>query len=325
MDIFITGAPGWLGNKTVDYFTRKHNVTALVLPYMDARHLEKMGAKIVRGDITKPETLRGVMDNSDYVLHIAGIIHPPFSKLNLVYKINTEGTKNMLKAAIDSDVKRFVYISSNSAQGIQRYRDELLKEDMPCRPYMAYGKSKKLAEEAVMRAHHDGLETVILRPCWFYGPGQPARQTKLIKMIKEGKVPLFGDGQNLRSMSYLDNTIQGMELALTKKKANGNIYWITDEKPYTTIEIYETIADILGVPLRVRKIPGFFADIAEIMDKVIQALGFYEINIHVAGEMNKNIACSIEKAKKELGYKPRISLRKGMEISIDWARQHGQL
>ena len=86
----------------------------------------------------------------------------------------------------------------------------MFDESSPYRPYMAYGRSKKLMEDDLNAANASGaVETVILRPCWFYGPEQPPRQSTFFKMIREGKAPIVGDGEARRSMSYVDNTVAG--------------------------------------------------------------------------------------------------------------------
>jgi len=180
------------------------------------------------------------------------------------------------------------------------------------------------AEIYVNQKYKEGkIETVIIRPCWFYGPNQPLRQTTFFKMIKKGNPIIFGDGNNLRSMSYIDNTIQGLILAGEKKKALGQTYWITDKRPYSTIEIYQTIAELLNVKLEPRYLPKIVSSCCEIADDLLQEFGFYNKEIHVAGEMDKNIACSIKKAEEELGYKPKIELKEGMKRSIEWLRNQG--
>jgi nucleoside-diphosphate-sugar epimerase len=170
------------------------------------------------------------------------------------------------------------------------------------------------------------METVILRPCWFYGPNQPKRQTKFFKMIQKGNPLVFGSGLNFRSMSYVDNTSQAMILAATKKEAVGNTYWIADARPYTTLEIYQTVAELLEVKnFKPKFLPHFSSEAFLLADKVLQGIGMYQTEIHVAGEMNKDIACSIEKARKELGYEPKIELKEGMRCSIEWCRKQGLL
>lgn len=324
--LVVTGAPGWLGTRFVEILARgKRDVRCLVLRGLDDSYLRELGAEIVNGDITKPETLKGIVNDVETVFHIAGIVHPKLFGATDFFKINTKGTKNMLNFAIESGVKRFIYISSNSPGGCYK-KKIVMNEYSPVKPYMNYGKSKFLAEVAVNEAFIQGkIETVILRPCWFYGPRQPKRQTKLMRMIRDGKALLFGDGKNLRSMTYIDNLCYALLLVEKNKIASGETYWIADERPYTTLEIYETIAELLGVKLKVRKIPGAFSDIAVLVDKILQKLHIYQKEIHVAGEMNKNIACSIKKAKKDLDYKPKIGLREGMRRSIEWAKEQDLL
>jgi nucleoside-diphosphate-sugar epimerase len=334
MTTFVTGVPGWLGNRFLEVLTSpddpayKYNqhenrqIKCLVLPQVLPWLRSRKNVEYLAGDITRPDTLVGKMKGVDVVYHIAGIIHP--KKIQDLYNINTEGTRNVLNEAIRSGVKRFIYISSNSIAGVNKSSEDLFDENCPITPYMNYGKSKWSAEKLVRDAGDKGLiETVVLRPCWFYGPNQPARQTRFFNMISSGNPIIFGSGKNLRSMSYVDNTIQAMLLAENNPAAKNQVYWIADERPYETIEIYETVAKILGVNLKPRFVPGVSSFLCRCADYTLQTAGFYISEFHVAGEMNQNIACSIEKAKKELGYKPEVSLEDGMRRSIQWCKDHG--
>jgi nucleoside-diphosphate-sugar epimerase len=149
-------------------------------------------------------------------------------------------------------------------------------------------------------------------------------------MIKEGKGPIIGDGNNLRSMSYLDNLAQGLLLSAFVPQAAGEIFWIADDKPYSMLQIIDTIEFLLekefGIPVAHKrlKLPGLVSDIAEIADATLQAAGLYNQKIHVLSEMNKTIACSVEKAKRVLGYTPFVSLEEGMRRSIQSVLASGQ-
>lgn len=330
----ITGVPGWLGNRFIEVLHDQpsefhswnaypeRSLRCFVLPGMDSSFLKHKGCDIALGNIAKLDDLQSAMRGVDTVFHLAGIIHP--SRVKDFYLVNTEGTRNVLTAAEQAHVKRVVVISSNSVAGCNLTRNRLMEESDSPRPYKHYGRSKfeaeRVAHEFMRRGH---ISLVLLRPCWFYGPGQPARQTRFFKMIKKGTPLLFGDGQNLRSMSYLDNVIQGLLLAESSERAHGQTYWIADEGSYSTIQIYSVIADLLGVPLHPTRIPGITSWVCERVDDVLQAFGLYSIDFHVAGEMVKDIACSIEKAKLELGYKPTVDLREGMRRSIEWCRSNG--
>ena len=325
MKTLVTGAPGWLGTRLVEVLREKnYDVHCLVLKGMDTSSLEKLPLKLFEGNITDKSSLLNATKNIDTIVHCAGIIHP--KKIKDFFSINTRGTKNLLEAAVSNNVKKFIYVSSNSAQGTNINRETLMTEYMPCNPYMFYGQSKFLAEQIVNEFYlKHNIDTVIIRPCWYYGPRQPERQTKLMNMIKSGHPMIFGDGKNLRSMSYIDNVIDGILLAISKENAIGKTYWIADERPYTTLEIYEAIAEALGVNLKPRFVPGIISSTLKRLDAFLQRMNIYSMNIHVGGEMIQNIACSIERAKKELGYKPKIGLKEGMHKSVEWAKENGLL
>ncbi|MBA4371159.1 MAG: hypothetical protein C0418_06255 [Coriobacteriaceae bacterium] len=276
--------------------------------------------------MTEPGSLVAATAGVDAVFHAAGIIHTGMFGIGELRRINTQGTENLLDASVRSGVRRFVYVSSNSAVGCNRRRDVLMNEYTPPRPYMRYGASKSLAERAVNEAWVRGrIETTILRPCWYYGPGQPERQTRLMKMIMLGKAPLFGDGANLRSMTYVDSLCSAMLSAAEAPIARGETYWIADERPYSTLEIYRTLAAALGVELETSSYPAFASAGAALVDGALQGVGLYQMEIHVAGEMYKDIACSVAKAEKDLGWVPPGSLEDGMRASVAWAREAGLL
>jgi nucleoside-diphosphate-sugar epimerase len=195
---------------------------------------------------------------------------------------------------------------------------------------MNYGRSKMKMEAAVKEVESRGrLETVIVRPPWFYGPDQPPRQTQFFSMIRQGKGPIVGSGNNLRSMGYIDNLCQGMMLAALTEKARGQVYWIADRRPYSMNEVIDTVERLLAdefqmtVKYKRLRLPGWTGEIALLADKTIQGMGLYQTQIHVLSQMNKTIACSVERAQRELGYRPAIALEEGMRRSIAWCIQQG--
>jgi nucleoside-diphosphate-sugar epimerase len=330
----VTGVPGWLGTKLVEALaagasfrsirSEPCKVRCIVQPGIDPAPLEKLGARveIVRADLRDERALSDVCRGATTIYHAAGIIHP--RKVQDLYDINVAGTQNILSSAIAGKAKRFILVSSNSPAGLNEFASRLMTEDDPPRPYLNYGLSKLQAEWMVNDAHRAGrIEGVILRPCWFYGPNQPLRQSRFFTMIKGGKPIVFGRGDNLRSMSYVDNTVQGLLLAGAVEKAAGKTYWITDRRPYSFIEIIQTVAKILGVEVRPRYLPSFGSDVARLVDSLMQMAGLYNQEIHVAGELAASIAVSIDAARRDLGYDPEIELEEGMRRSIEWCRAQG--
>ena len=257
--VIVTGSNGWLGRRVVEALTvgleatrnvsdGGHRVRCLVLPNDDASMLQNLGAEIVVGDVCDEAAVASLVAGQEgaLLLHIAGVIHP--RRVSDFEEINTRGTLRVLKQACRAGIRRMVVMSSNSPIGCNPYREHRFTEDSPYNPYMGYGRSKWLMELALrdMMGVPSAPEIVIVRAPWFYGPGQPARQTLFFTMIKDGSFPLVGDGSNRRSMAYVDNLAQGILLAAAHPSAAGNIYWLADETPYSMLEIVDTVRSVLG-------------------------------------------------------------------------------
>jgi nucleoside-diphosphate-sugar epimerase len=345
--ILVTGGLGWLGKGLVHALTRGlpgHDalrtpvsglrIRALALPdEMAGAGALPPGVELAGGDLRSPDDCaRFCAGAAGAVLfHTAGIIHP--RRVREFYDVNVRGTENLLAAAAAAGVRRAVVVSSNSPCGTNPHPDHRFDEASPFRPYMHYGRSKMLMERAVERlAGRGGLETVLIRAPWFYGPHQPPRQTLFFRMVRDGKAPIVGDGQNLRSMSYIDNLCQGLILAAVVERAKGQVYWIADERPYSMNEIVDTVERLLESEFGERcahkrmRLPGLAGEVATVADRLLQAVGLYQQKIHVLGEMNKTIACAVDRARHELGYAPRVALEEGMRRSLRWVfEQHGGL
>src|ERR1700756_523097 len=238
--IIVTGALGWLGISLVQSLIRglpEHEalkeprsdlrVRCLILPGQNGAPLRKISdrVEVMTGDIRNPaDCARLCQDFAGGILfHTAGMIHP--SKVAEFYQINVEGTKQLLDAAIAAGIKRAIVVSSNSPCGCNPHNDHLFDENSPYNPYMNYGRSKMQMELAVKERQQAGkIETVIVRPPWFYGPNQPPRQTLFFQMVRDGKAPIVGSGENLRSMGYIENLCQGLLLAGLVERANGKVY-----------------------------------------------------------------------------------------------------
>jgi nucleoside-diphosphate-sugar epimerase len=139
---------------------------------------------------------------------------------------------------------------------------------------------------------------------------------------------VFAGGSQSRSMVYVDNLVQGVVRAELTEAAPGSSWWIADERPYTVSEIVGTVGRALVdegfvvSPNRIR-VPDVVARVAELADGTLQRTGRYHQQVHVLGEMNKNIACDISAAQRELGYSPEVALYEGMRRSIRWCVSQG--
>ena len=256
--VLLTGATGWLGSRFLEklYEDRGTDVVRCLVPRgMDPSPLTAISDQVAvsAGDLQDAASLREFCRGAEgaTLFHIAGIIHPRFRRE--FGQINAEGTRTLLGAARDAGVERVVVMSSNSATGCNPHRDHLFDEASPYNPYMGYGRSKAEMERIVQEAQAAGeIETVIIRSPWFYGPNQPERQTQFFRMIKAGRFPILGDGEQKRSMAYVDNLCQGLLLASKVSEAVGQTYWIADERPYTINEIVDTVEAVLQEDFGIR-------------------------------------------------------------------------
>ncbi|MEP6296464.1 MAG: hypothetical protein ABJ382_03990, partial [Ilumatobacter sp.] len=139
---------------------------------------------------------------------------------------------------------------------------------------------------------------------------------------------ILGDGGQVRSMTYIDNLVQGIVRAELTDTEPGTGWWIADAEPYTVREIVETVGDALraeGFEVKANsfRLPNLAGTVAEKIDTAAQKAGRYITQFHVLGEMNKNIAVDISAARADLGYDPQVSLAEGMRTSIRWCIDQG--
>lgn len=331
--VIVTGAGGWLGRNLVRRLAEdRSRIRCLVHDPVQATLLEVVSPSVepVVGDVRDSEVLARLFDGMTgaTVFHAAGVIHPD-GKTRQLFDVNVGGTGEVLDAARRAGSGRVVHVSSNSPFGANPSPEHRFTEDSPTNPYLAYGESKLEAERLVQRAHQRGdLETVILRPPWFYGPHQPERQTTWLRTVRRGRFPLVGDGTNRRSMVFTGNLVHGLLRAEVASAAPGNAYWIADAEPYAMSDVLETVRRALeaeGLPVSgsQRRLPRLAGVVAEKVDRALQSTGRYVQAIHVLGELKDTIACDISRARREIGYDPPTSLLEGMRESIRWCRANG--
>ena len=340
----VTGAAGWLGRRVARALSEGmdelgevgaggRRVRCLIRPEESPRELQDLGIEVVVGDLRDPDARDAFTQGAEgaLVLHLAGVIHPPGGRTRHFEEVNHRATLALLEAAGRAGVRRFVAMSSNSPLGGNPDPEHRFTEDSPYKPYMGYGRSKMRMELGLRDAMNNPAtpEIVIARAPWFYGPGQPPRQTLFFRMIRDGKFPLLGQGLNQRSMAYVDSLALGLLLAAGVPGAAGRTYWLADERPYTMAEIVATVQGVLrddfGFQVKdsTLTLPSQVADVARFVDGLLQSVGLYHQKFHVLSEMNMTIACDITRAKEELGYRPLVELREGMRRSIAWCLDQG--
>lgn len=331
MKILVTGASGFIGSFIVEEALRRDmEVWAAVRKSSSKKYLTDERINFIELNLSSEDDLRQQLAGHefDYVVHAAGAtkcLHK-----SDFYKINTDGTKNLVNALISlrTPIKRFIYLSSLSIFGAIREKSpymEIEEDDIP-RPNTAYGKSKLMAEKFLDTIGND-FPYVILRPTGVYGP----REKDYFMMAKTIKSHIdFSVGFKHQDITfiYVQDLVQAVFLTFNRGK-NGRKYFLSDGNVYNSKEFSDYIHGNLGHPWWIRiKAPLFILRLATFVGEYIgritgktSALNNDKYNIL----QQRNWRCNIEPAVDELGFHPHYNLKCGTEIAIKWYKDNNWL
>jgi len=310
--ILITGGAGFIGSHLAEKLSKKNEVIVLdnLDPYYDVRIKEKnikivesKGAKFVIGDATNYDFIERTIkeNNIEIIFHEAarpGVrysIKDPF----LPNKVNVIGTLNILKASLDSDVKKVINASSSSVYGKVDYLP--FDEKHPTQPISPYGVSK-LATEHYCRVFYEvyGLKTISLRYFTVYGPRmRPDLAIPIFaKSILDNMSPIiFGDGEQTRDFTYIDDIVDANLKLLKTNRADGEILNIGSGRRVTINYMIDTLKNLLNSDIKLKYVDP------------------------IKGDARDTLA-NIDKAKKLIGYTPKTSLEEGLRKFLEWYKRN---
>ncbi|MEW5902595.1 MAG: NAD(P)-dependent oxidoreductase, partial [Acidobacteriota bacterium] len=215
----VTGATGFIGSHLAEELLRRgYEVRCLVRRPRRGDWIERLAVQLVLGDCRDKPSLFSAVEEVDYVFHLAAVINA--LSWDEYYQANVLGTLNLLEACAERNprLRKFVLVSSISAAGPSE-RGRPLREEDPCRPISDYGRSKKMAEEAV--AERGGrFPWVIVRPPNVTGPRQKELE-EVIRLIKKRIKPLVGEEEPQTSLCYVGDVVDALILCAEKPEANG--------------------------------------------------------------------------------------------------------
>lgn len=319
----VTGASGFVGSHLVDkLIDLNHNVRIIARKESKLKWIDTSKVEIFNCDYDDVDTLKIAVSNVDYIFHVAGVIKAKTKEL--YYKGNVEVTKNLLKAVNDANknLKRFVFISSQAAAGPSPFNHPKT-EDMESIPVTNYGRSKLEAERVVL-GYKGKIPVTIVRPSAVYGPRDP-EILLFFQTLKKGIQPMVGFNEKYVSLVHVSDLIDGILLSAFSGNSLNQTYFISSEKGYGWEEIGNISSKILGKKVIKIRIPHF---IIFLVAAISHFLSFFKkeatiLNIEKAREMvQKSWVCSVEKAKKELGYSQKIELEEGIKQTIEWYREN---
>lgn len=329
MKVLITGGTGFIGSRLalkcldggddVRVLGRANNSREA----QNAKLLEEKGAEVELCSVTDRERLLELLKGIDVVYHLAAAQHEANVPDRVFWDVNVTGTRNMVEAALEAGVKRFVHGSTIGVYGASL--DGRINEWSPLRPNNIYGVTK-LEGEKVVRSFQEQLPVTIIRISETYGPGD-LRLLKLFKGIKKGIFFIIGKGENLHHLLYIDDLLDGLSLAATSPSAVGNVFVLAGKEALTTNDMTATIAEQLG-----KKVPAFhsplfiFMTLAFIMEGVFRPLRIQPpLHRRRMDFFRKSFVFSQENASETLGFEPKVGFGQGVMKTVRWYEDMGYL
>ena len=312
--VLITGAGGFIGRAVATHL-RETGCEVIGVDRVAAAIPE--GVTAVVGDTTAPESWAGHLEGVDVVIHTAAMVSN-VAPLAQAWEVNVAGTARTLAAAQRAGVGRFVHLSSIAAYGFE-FPDGV-DEAYPTRVNgYSYVDTKVNGEAVVLAAHAaGGIDTVIVRPGDVYGPGSRPWVLLPLEIISAGQAILPRGGQGVFSPAYIDNVVDGIELAAAHPAAAGRIYNLTDGVPVTCGAYFGELASWVGGKVRTMPARPAFA-LASTVGALQRAVGrdseLCGASMHM---LNRRGTYSIERAQRELGYNPAVDLAEGLARTQQW-------
>jgi nucleoside-diphosphate-sugar epimerase len=324
MEILITGGNGLLGHHLVPALQeRGARVRVLALPAENTSALEQRHVALYRGDVRHPDTLAAPLHGVDTVFHLAGLMGV-WRPLRAYYAVNVTGTEHVCRAALAAGVRRLVHVSSWTVYGMAL--GQPAREDFPLRPFPEpYAVSKAQGDRVVQRLIvRERLPAVIIRPGTFFGPGDRLHFGRMAERLCAGRGLVVGRGRNALPFVYVTDVVQGLLLAAEREQAAGQAYNITHDQPLTQEAFLRALAQELGVappwlhaPYHALYAAAWAAEQAARLTPAQRQPVVTRLGVKLFGTDNRH---AIDKARRELGYTPRVSLREGVGLAAAWYR-----
>jgi UDP-glucose 4-epimerase len=297
----VTGGTGFIGSHLVDRLVAE-GYGVRVLDDLSAGKLENITAHLkagsvdfVKGDIRDSAVVAKILGSVDVVVHFAALTSVTFSveHPDLTFNVNVAGTQNLINACVEHAVSKFVFASSCAVYGDPEFLP--VNETFKPNPISPYAESKLLGERYCLGVDkRQVLKPVVLRFFNVYGPRQGLNDysgviTRFIDRLRQNKpLTVYGDGSQTRDFVSVHDIVEAVLASMRSVNAHGQVFNIGSGKPTSINELAKTILELAGVDLEIRH------------EKIR------------AGDIKDSYA-DISKAKKILGYMPRVSLRAGLE------------
>jgi len=324
----VTGGSGFLGSYLVEALVAHgEKVRVLVRPTSKVAHLESLEVELIYGDLNNIQSLRKAIQNIERVYHCAALA-TDWGTWEMFRTANVTGVHNLLEAALEVGVRKFIHVSTTDVYGHPDYpADETTPYRLRGWPY---GDTKIEGEQLVWTYYRQhNLPITIVRPVNIYGPRSTTFVSDIVELLKSGSMIHIGRGRKPAGLAYVTNVVDVILRAADSKNSVGQAYNTSDGSDVTWRQYVNRLAEIIGVsspkiviPYRLAYLTGW------LMEKIYSVLPIKgrPLLTRMAAELfGTNQGFPINKARRELGYKPEVDFDEGMRRVEVWLRQIGSL
>jgi dihydroflavonol-4-reductase len=324
--VALTGASGYTGGRLLTALhARGDEVAVLVRPESVSEAIRSKASRMVVGRLGDAEAAGRLVDGADAVLHVAAVYRTAGHPDSYYRQVNVVGTETLLEAAARQGVRRFVHTSTVGVHG--HIETPPADESAPLAPGDVYQATKAEAEVLALDFHRKrGLPVAVVRPGAIYGPGE-TRFLKLFRAIARGRYAIVGTGRTFYHPVYIDDLVTGFLLALERPEAVGEAFLVCGPSYVSQRDLGALIAKHTGGRVLAFRIPARPIQWAgDLVEAVCVPLGL-EPPLHRrrVDFWTKSRAFTIEKARRLLGYAPKVDVDEGIARTAAWYREAGWL
>ncbi len=328
MQTLVTGATGFLGSHIADrLIERGDSVRALVRPTSDTSYLESR-AEFVVGDITEPDTLPAALAGVEVVYHAAANV-ADWGRWSKFKRVTVDGTRNMLRAAANAGVRRFLHVSSDAVyrfDDLARGVDESTRLETHFGPLDYYRRAKTAAEKVARRAHERGrVPVTIVRPALILGERDAAMLPGLVVFLKSSTAAYMGNGRNRLPCIHAGDVADLCIRAATTEEALGETYNAVNEEHVTQRDLFDAAAESAGIDAPRRSVPlrvlYTFAAVTEAIARLRGWSHHPDLTRFAVNLMGLDYIEDNSKARTELGWRAEVGMREAVRRSVEWTRE----
>jgi len=322
MRVALTGASGYTGGRLLRALrARGDEVAVLVRPQSVSDRVRSLASRVVEGALGDVAAASRLVEGADAVVHVAAVYRTAGHPDSYYREVNVLGTERLLEAAARTGVRRFVHTSTVGVHGhVERPPAD---ESAPFAPGDIYQATKAEAERLALDFHRRrGVPVAVVRPGAIYGPGE-TRLLKLFRAVARGRYAIVGTGRTFYHPVFIDDLVDGFLLALDRPEAVGESFFVCGPSYVSQADLAALVAKHTGgrvLPFRIPARPIQWA--GDLVEAICVPLGL-EPPLHRrrVDFWTKSRAFTIEKARRLLGYAPKVDLDEGIARTAAWYRE----